>query len=169
MKLPEATENTFLTYINWLYMAILDLYSEDRSLGRLGNSPEYADQSTPRVVSLMSSYILGDFLGDTRLCNALMDEMVRVGTKSKGVANVWLITRYWPKLPATSGMRRFLVDLEACYGDPDELELYPSDFILVVAQAYMKQRTKSLNERKPEKRDSCYYHNHRDADKCASS
>lgn len=50
--------------------------------------------------------------------------------------------------------------------EKDRLRSYPSHLILMIAEAFIEERRTGITM-DPEKRDRCYYHDHRDeADKC---
>lgn len=112
INMEHYDEQDFLAYIHWLYTETLIL-DED---GSIAAKLSYIDPWTIDVYIAFECYLLGDFIGDLRFCNVLIDRVLHLFKDNDGVPGPGYTRDRWPKLPCESGLARMLVDFAAFSG-----------------------------------------------------
>ena len=171
IALPEIAENVFMIYVSWLYVDGLDVFDSSKH-NDLAAASDHSEAAQSSFRNILESYILGDFLGDKKFPNSLLDKLIEVSETTQKLPSPSTIMEYWLRLPERSSIRRPLVDLEVCYCEvksfEDQAKGWPIEFLMDVAKACMEDRPRDRNGRCPETRDTCYYHQHRgESDKCS--
>ncbi len=166
IRLPEADENTFAIYTGWLYTGAIDLSTEANERAAPVYSSEIGGQEyTDIAVQLAHCYIQGDMFGDERYCNAVIDEHIQLAEGTRYLPGRPYLYRVWHILPQNSKMRGLIVDYTATELVQElfleEAASYPSDFVLEIAKACVRERGQKNEERKPTERGKCFYHEHK--------
>lgn len=74
IKLLDHEPTAFAIYLNWLFNGNIDLWKGDEVVQHYTNQHgKVLEKAGPRYNRIIHSYILGDYIGDTRFCNALID------------------------------------------------------------------------------------------------
>lgn len=158
IRLREVTPSAFAIYLHRLYTGKLDIVQDQSNEGT---------RSLDTYTTLLDCYVLGDFLGDSRFCNAVTDEMIWYSKLSKYLPNERLIQKYWPRLgAANSGMRRLLLELVAHFGRKRDVERYPDEFKLKILGLLLDQRRLAFWRRGSRAQGGCYYHDHYGSTDC---
>ena len=163
VRLPEADAHIFGIYIGWLHTAILDLSKTPDDLPL----PQYSEDVPDGIVGnirtiIVDSYILGDMSQDSEFCNDVVDDFIRLTEEMNSLPDVGALAAIWTKLPQQSTMRKLLVD----YFSADikistfleDAHMYPTEFILEIAKAGIRDGDVGKDARKPSSRGEGFYH-----------
>lgn len=133
ITLPEAEPAVFESYIHWLYTNDIDLGESVQVCDSCQRDALEPDGEGERLCmnrcsqELASMYILGDFLDDTRFCNAVMDvwkktsRRVRCVPQPSAVEIIWeqtsvgcpareLLLQHWKGGVSNTGTSKYLLD-----------------------------------------------------------
>ena len=97
VSLPEASPSEFEVYLEWLYTNHIDIL----------------DKSSNRGMTLVRLYLLGDYLGDDRFMNAIIDALVQESLPTSPAMSFSAadVDTVWQKTLPDSKLRKALTDL----------------------------------------------------------
>ena len=156
--IPEANEDAFAAYVDWLYTeGLKDLYIDP--------SCESSDHTTCKKCFLdwyFPPYLLGDYLQDKHFCNTVIDQFLAKIVQLEIQPSMRIIEKCWNMIPKSSGFRRLLVDLEALNCSTsyynENAEKWRHDYLVEVARVWHKLYRNGIDEADPKHRGRCYYH-----------
>lgn len=173
VRLPEIEPHVFGVYIGWLYTGCIDVSKDAEEAKDLEYKPgmEVEDDDAIRE-TLVSSYTLGDALLDYGFQNAIITEFIQFTETIDSLPHPREISTLWDQIVVGSTMARLLVDYMAVDFSPEtfiqQADDFPSGLVLEIAKAGVRDAHLSRDDRKPKRRDKCFYHTHKhDSDKCA--
>lgn len=130
VSLPETQASDFKVYLEWLYTDSIAM-RDDPSAGTDGSSADKDGIPDTDGTTLVRLYVLGDFLGDDRFCNAIIDTLVhhvnRDNAKSESVIvfDTTSVDLAWDRTARGSPLQRVLTELILCdLGDHPRVPMF---------------------------------------------
>jgi len=159
IPLPEAQTDDFQVYAEWLYT------------GRIRTLAWDALDASSTIVRL---YVLGDYLGDDRFGNAVIDILVRNSSFGKSCIKIEgaTVNMAWDKTLPGSPLRNLLVQLIVCdLMDEIDSPCFPGADIWskevsaevlneIRAYSHSKNQIKSTVQCPVHNKEKCAYHKH---------
>ena len=160
LKLPEADENAFKAYVQWLYTGrVLDV-----SLDEIEGPHDHE----PNFFALAKLYVFGEQILDTTfqdyIVDAIVDAIKEPGQQRVRVPIHPIIDLIWPNTSRGSPARRAIVDTWARFAAPQSLtpEVESNhEFIFDLSYALLQNRDEDESVHSDLRDgDPCKYHQH---------
>ncbi|KAK5164055.1 uncharacterized protein LTR77_010146 [Saxophila tyrrhenica] len=174
VRFPEVEANIFGIYMGFLYTGNIDM--------RLGHAADCStdakplkDLSTEHHHQILDwailAYALGEMLQDCNFRNAVVDAIKKLLGDFGHIGGVENVTSACQRASRSSKLMKLFVDTwaSAGYGGKpfkDWAKEMPIDFVFDMACASVDEAAMSKQERSPYAREKCYYHDHKDGEKC---
>lgn len=165
-RVAEGTEQAFEQYMSWVYSNELDVSRDTETKHPSG--PKYQIKNTQEFFYILRrlfiAFRVGEKLEDVAFRNAVVDEFVLVCAITNRVPPKKAILHLCQHESLKTTLASAFVDLVATRGDVmavvNDDSHWPTEFMIKVAQACMRDRALSLNQRGPLNRGRCFYHEH---------
>lgn len=151
MRLPEADPEIFRIYVQWAYSnRILTPSDEDRDRLRM---------------TLTELYLLGQYLGDPRLQNRIVNLMIQNFARDKKDPATENLAKIWTSTPESDKLRQLMLDWHVDVAAHEWLQQYhdnipPAFFADLAINLAAKKPKKGWEV--PSKAEKCKYHHHDD-------
>lgn len=173
IPLPEAKVADFQIYTEWMYT------------GRMVELDYYESGGRSSSATLLRLYVLGDYLGDDRFSNAVMDTLIEHAVLIEGIILVFdsaAVELAWETTTSSSKLREVLLKLIIC--DLGGVKFAPvfdakgtwsqnvsTDVFRALAEPLdISQAVRLAEESFSKDRDACVFHRHGESDpKCSRS
>jgi hypothetical protein len=161
IKLPEDDPDTFARYSFWLYFGRIPMIREDIT----EEKPEY--KTNKEHYDLVSAWLLGDKLLDTKFQNAALDAILEACAVFYPITGVKyypgddVIRHAYDSTIKTAKIRDVLVDMYARVGKADWLPGtdLPKEFLFSLVEELMKIKSKKAYVAPALKASRYYVHN----------
>lgn len=166
IPLPEQDPKIFSTYLQWLYTG--ELVAVDKE------TPSPEDERKERLSFcnaslsvLISLYLMADMLLDTRMQNAVSDDLLASTKATKFAPRLGHVNRIYETTRQGCVLRRLAVDLFAtCVAQSRFVthgQQYPTQFLSDLVVRLMAMREAGRRVTDPYNAAKCFYHDHDEA------
>ncbi|SMR64563.1 unnamed protein product [Zymoseptoria tritici ST99CH_3D1] len=163
---PEVMEQ----YIRWIYKDELCIQTTPASewTKQVGTHLYWHNNAVYR--EHVELYLAAQYFLDDALKIRTIESLRATFKKSRGLYMTENIEHVWETTPEDCGLQRFMVDTTltwlAAHSVPTWLRERCPDFVCAVAARALLARGKSTDAFDPRKVDKCYYHDHKEGEKC---
>ncbi|SMQ56230.1 unnamed protein product [Zymoseptoria tritici ST99CH_3D7] len=163
---PEVMEQ----YIQWIYKDQLCIKTAPASdwTKQVGTHLYWHNNAVYR--EHVELYLAAQYFLDDALKIRTIESLRAITKKSQGLHMTGNIEHVWETSSEDCGLQRLMVDTTLTWladeSVPIWLQKQCPDFVYAVAARVMLTRGKSMDAFDPRKVDKCYYHDHKEGEKC---